>query len=102
MARPAARGWGEGVIDCRTCKNYSERSGGCMSVVVCVSGRRYRDTAAVQLFDGPAPALVPVAWVPIHPTLGPLWGHADENKTRADSMTKLPLSEVYLRPVDSA
>ena len=50
------------MIDCRTCKNLSERSGGCMSVVKCISGSCYRDTAAVQLFEGPAPTVEPVAW----------------------------------------
>jgi len=32
-----------------------------MSVVKCISGSGYRDTAAVQLFEGPAPTVEPVA-----------------------------------------
>ena len=40
-----ALAWGEGqraALDCRTCRHYTEKTSGCMSVVRCVQGCAYQ------------------------------------------------------------
>lgn len=39
------------AIDCRTCKNFTTKSGGCTSVVRCVDGSRYQPHARFQYWD---------------------------------------------------
>ncbi len=45
--------------DCRTCKNFTTKSGGCMSVLRCVDGSRYQRQGVVQIWESapesPAP-----------------------------------------------
>lgn len=45
--------------DCRTCRNYTTKSGGCMSVLRCVDGSRYQRQGVVQIWESapesPAP-----------------------------------------------
>ncbi len=45
--------------DCRTCRNFTTRSGGCMSVLRCVDGSRYQRQGVVQIWESapesPAP-----------------------------------------------
>jgi hypothetical protein len=45
--------------DCRTCRHFTTRSGGCMSVLRCVDGSGYQRRGVVQLWEtdgGPATA----------------------------------------------
>lgn len=39
------------AIDCRTCRNFTARSGGCMSVLWCVGGSSYKRRGRVQYWD---------------------------------------------------
>ena len=46
-------------LDCRTCRNYTTKSGGCMSVLRCVDGSGYQRQGVVQIWEAspvsPAP-----------------------------------------------
>ena len=39
--------------DCRLCANYTTASGGCVSVLRCVGGNRYRATTPRQYWEAP-------------------------------------------------
>lgn len=36
------------LLDCRTCQNFTKRSGGCMSTAQCIDGSQYRASAPAR------------------------------------------------------
>ena len=46
--------------DCRTCKNFATKSGGCMSVLRCVDGSGYQRQGVVQIWESAPVSPAPV------------------------------------------